>query len=91
MASGRKSPEPKRFERRHYQYAGNSILPAYLTMKNHHHNGHVQSQSGNSVAEIHEAISERAYAIWEKRGRPDNEAEATWLEAEREIVKESQE
>lgn len=60
-------------------------------MKNHHHNGHVKSGSGNSVTEIHESIAERAYAIWEKRGRPENEAESTWLEAEREIVKESQE
>ncbi|MEO6994628.1 MAG: DUF2934 domain-containing protein [Lacunisphaera sp.] len=60
-------------------------------MKNHHHNGHVHPQTGNSVSEIHEAIAARAYAIWEKRGRPENEAESTWVEAEREIVKESQE
>jgi len=31
------------------------------------------------------AIRELAYRLWEERGRPDNCAEAIWLEAERQL------
>lgn len=56
-------------------------------MKNHHHSGHVQPDS-NSRSQIHEAIAARAYQLWEKQGKPENQADALWLEAERELVKE---
>lgn len=56
-------------------------------MKNHHHNGHV-APSANSPAHIHEAISVRAYALWEKQGKPEGQAEALWLQAERELIAE---
>ena len=55
------------------------------TMKNHHHNGHVAPTS-NSPAQIHEAIAARAHALWEKQGRPEGQAEALWLQAERELI-----
>ena len=34
---------------------------------------------------IHEAIAARAYELWEKRGRPFNQALDHWLDAEREL------
>jgi hypothetical protein len=57
-------------------------------MKNHHHNGHIESTSPNSKTAIHEAIAVRAYELWEERGHPENQADALWLEAERELVAE---
>jgi DUF2934 family protein len=56
-------------------------------MKNHHHNGHV-APTANSATQIHEAIAARAHALWEKQGKPDNQSEALWLQAERELIAE---
>ena len=35
---------------------------------------------------IHETIAARAYELWEKHGKPENEALDNWLEAERELM-----
>jgi hypothetical protein len=35
---------------------------------------------------IHAVIAAKAYDLWEHRGRPDNQAEAMWLEAERDLI-----
>ena len=51
-------------------------------MKNHHHNGHHSTAS--SV--LHEAIATRAYELWVSHGRPENQSDEIWLEAEREQV-----
>jgi hypothetical protein len=34
-------------------------------------------------------VRERAYAIWEREGRPQGRAEEIWLMAERELIAES--
>jgi len=54
-------------------------------MKNHHHGGHV-APTANSKTQIHETIATRAYELWERLGRPENQAESIWLQAERERV-----
>jgi hypothetical protein len=56
-------------------------------MKNHHHQGHV-APTANSTVQIHEAIAARAYELWEKQGRPENQSEVLWLQAERELIAE---
>jgi Protein of unknown function (DUF2934) len=33
----------------------------------------------------HQAIAERAYQLWESRGRPEGEREQIWIDAEREL------
>lgn len=38
-----------------------------------------------------EAIRQRAYQIWERRGRPGGSPEQDWYEAERELLAEEQE
>ncbi len=52
-------------------------------MKNHHHNGPLHPTSREKM---HETIANRAYDLWLKSGRPDNQSEAHWLEAERDWV-----
>ncbi len=52
-------------------------------MKNHHHNGPIQP---NSRTLLHEAIATRAYEKWAECGKPENVADAIWLEAEQELV-----
>jgi len=52
-------------------------------MKNHHHNGPIRHTTRER---IHETIATRAYELWEKRGRRENEALDNWLQAERELV-----
>jgi hypothetical protein len=42
------------------------------------HNGHSQ--------DAHARISERAYALYEERGREDDRALEDWLEAERQVL-----
>ena len=32
-----------------------------------------------------EKIAQRAYQLWESRGRPEGEHESTWMDAEREL------
>jgi hypothetical protein len=54
-------------------------------MKNHHHN-HPAKPTANSRSVIHDAIACRAYEIWERDGRPENQAETCWLEAEVELA-----
>lgn len=54
-----------------------------ISMKNHHHNGPLRPTSRTL---IHEAIATRAYALWVRYGRPENQADAIWLEAERDQV-----
>lgn len=38
-----------------------------------------------ATVETQERIAERAYAIWEQAGRPDDRAEEHWFRAEEEI------
>ena len=52
-------------------------------MKNHHHNGPIDPTSRSL---IHEAIAIRAYELWVRDGKPENQANAIWLEAERELA-----
>lgn len=56
-------------------------------MKNHHHGGPIEPTS-NSRTQIHETIATRAYELWEKQGKPENQAEVIWLQAERELIAE---
>ena len=58
-----------------------------LPMKNHHHNGPIHPDA-NSRSVIHETIAARAYALWELNGKPDNQSDALWLEAERSLMAE---
>ena len=55
-------------------------------MKNHHHNGPVQSSSPNARSAIHDAIATRAHELWVGYGYPENQAEAIWLQAEQELL-----
>ena len=55
-------------------------------MKNHHHNGPVHSTSTNSRSEIHDSIAARAYDLWEREGKPENQTETIWLAAEQELL-----
>jgi Protein of unknown function (DUF2934) len=55
-------------------------------MKNHHHNGRIHSTSPNARGVIHESIAARAYELWEASGKPENQADVLWLEAEQELV-----
>lgn len=43
-------------------------------------------ESPDSRELIHAVIAAKAYDLWELGGRPDNQAEATWLEAERDLI-----
>jgi len=54
-------------------------------MKNHHHNGPIHPTSRE---QIHESIARRAYELWEAEGRPDDCADAHWLQAESELMTE---
>jgi len=50
-------------------------------MKNHHHNGPIHPTSRSIT---HEAIATRAYELWESYGKPENQSDEIWMEAERE-------
>jgi hypothetical protein len=39
-----------------------------------------------SPGSAHEAIATKAYALWVRRGYPDNQSDAIWLAAERELT-----
>jgi hypothetical protein len=39
----------------------------------------------SAAAPTHEAVSAAAQLLWIERGRPDNQDEAIWLEAERRL------
>ena len=55
-------------------------------MKNHHHNGPIHSTSPNSKSVLHETIAARAYDLWERDGKPENQADTIWLMAEQELM-----
>ena len=50
-------------------------------MKNHHHNHPIHRETPT-----HEAIAWRAFMLWSDHGRPENCAEANWLEAESQLM-----
>ena len=52
-------------------------------MKNHHHNGPIHPTSREL---IHQTIAARAYEMWEGYGKPENQSDEIWMEAEREQV-----
>lgn len=52
-------------------------------MKNHHHNGPIRPTTREL---IHETIAARAYELWEKHGKRDDDALDNWLQAERELM-----
>ncbi len=52
-------------------------------MKNQHHNEPIHP---TTRALIHEIIAARAFELWEKYGRPENQALNNWLQAERELL-----
>jgi Protein of unknown function (DUF2934) len=52
-------------------------------MKNHHHNGPIHPTSKSL---IHETIATRAYELWVKSGKPDNQSDTIWLAAEQELL-----
>ena len=54
-------------------------------MKNHHHQ-HPAEATDNSRRVIHATIAARAYEIWEGSGKPENQADTHWLEAEQEQI-----
>ncbi|HVT92891.1 MAG TPA: DUF2934 domain-containing protein [Bryobacteraceae bacterium] len=56
-------------------------------MKNHHHQS---SHPPRASERIHEAIATRAYGIWCDRGRPDNQSDEIWLEAEKKYLEDQQ-
>ena len=43
-------------------------------------------QPGEQFRDVHARISERAYALFEERGRNDGHALGDWLEAERQVL-----
>jgi len=55
-------------------------------MKNHHHNHPIHAHTEARIAPPHEAIAIRAWSLWTGRGRPDNQAESIWLEAETQLM-----
>ena len=59
------------------------VAKAVPAMKNHHHNGPIHPTSPELV---HKTIATKAYEIWERDGCPEHRAEATWLEAERDLL-----
>jgi hypothetical protein len=46
------------------------------------------AEEESAVGKREQRISERAYAIWERAGRPDGEAEQHWRLAEAEVDQE---
>ena len=52
-------------------------------MKQTHHNDPVVATTTHV---IHEAIATRAYELWQRDGRRENQSEINWLEAEGELV-----
>ncbi len=51
--------------------------------EDHRHSGSILPGSREA---IHAAIALKAYDIWERDGRPNCRAEATWLEAEKDLL-----
>jgi hypothetical protein len=82
LVSGLNNPSPAHSPVRPAQDA---IRQNLTPMKNHHHQHHAEATK-NSSSVIHATIAARAYAIWETNGKPDNQADAHWLEAEQEQI-----
>lgn len=55
-------------------------------MKNHHHGSHIHPVSVKAPLHSHEDIAQCAHDLWSERGQPENQDEAIWLEAERELI-----
>lgn len=77
-----KLPITRRIWRFESEYE-NSRIRLFDTMKNQPSSGPIHP---TTRALIHETIATRAYELWEKRGRPPNQALDHWLEAERELL-----
>jgi hypothetical protein len=56
------------------------------TMKKTTTNPAKSATSLRAVAPAHETIAARAASIWHRKGCPEGQDEAIWLEAERELV-----
>lgn len=54
-----------------------------MSMKNYIRPGYTRLVSPVST---HAVIAAKAYALWVRRGYPDNQAEVIWLAAERELT-----
>lgn len=52
-------------------------------MKKPHHNG---PNHDTATHVIHEAIATRAYELWMRDGKQENQSQVNWLEAESELV-----
>jgi hypothetical protein len=52
-------------------------------MKNH---TDYQARHSSVISSRHEAIATLAYDLWLRAGRPDNQAQTHWLEAEQALV-----
>jgi hypothetical protein len=52
-------------------------------MKQTHHNDPIHSTTTHV---IHDAIATRAFELWIRDGKPENQSEANWLEAECELA-----
>lgn len=52
-------------------------------MKQTHHNGPITHTAFNVM---HEAIATKAYNLWVRDGKPENQSEANWLAAEQELL-----
>jgi hypothetical protein len=63
--------------------SGDSRMRLFNTMKNQPPSGPIHPETR---ALIHETIATRAYELWEKKGRPTNQALDHWLDAERELL-----
>lgn len=50
-------------------------------MKNHHHHNPIHPKPPT-----HEEIALCAFLLWIDAGRPENSAEAIWLEAEKKLI-----
>jgi len=51
-------------------------------MKKNHHNAPIHP---TSISVIHEAIATKAYELWVRDGKPENQSDAIWLAAEKEL------
>ncbi|WP_312862177.1 DUF2934 domain-containing protein [Rhizobium sp. P32RR-XVIII] len=49
----------------------------------------IKENKGRAIPVHEDEVRKRAYAIWEREGRPDGRHEDHWIEAKREIKRES--
>jgi hypothetical protein len=55
-------------------------------MKNHHHNDPIAQPSTSVQPVSHETIACRAQELWISHGRPENQDQEIWLEAESQLA-----